>query len=43
MATDLGVLVGRVLHITKHSKVIGDVVKKFLEESVSGKNQFVKS
>jgi hypothetical protein len=35
-ATDLGVLVGRILQITKHSKVIGDVVKKFLEESVSG-------
>jgi len=35
-ATDLGVLVGRILQITKHSKVVGDVVKKFLEESVSG-------
>jgi hypothetical protein len=35
-ATDLGVLVGRILQVTKHSKVIGDVVKKFLEESVSG-------
>jgi hypothetical protein len=34
-AMDMGVLVGRILHITKHSKVIGDVVKKFLEESVS--------
>ena len=34
-ATDLGVLVGRILQVTKHSKVIGDVVKKFLEESVS--------
>lgn len=32
-AMDMGVLVGRILQITKHSKVIGDVVKKFLEES----------
>jgi hypothetical protein len=35
-ATDLGVLVGRVLHVAKHSKIIGDIVKKLLEESVSG-------
>jgi hypothetical protein len=35
-ATELGVQVGRVLQIAKHSKVVGDVVKKFLEESVSG-------
>jgi hypothetical protein len=34
-AMDMDMLVGRVLHITKHSKVIGDIVKKFLEESVS--------
>jgi hypothetical protein len=26
---------GRILHITDQSKVIGDVVKKFLDESVS--------
>ena len=35
-ATDLGVQVGRILQIAKHSKVVGDVVKKFLEDSVSG-------
>jgi len=34
-AMDMGILVGRILQLTKHSKVIGDVVKKFLEESVS--------
>lgn len=33
-AMEMGILVGRILQITEHSKVIGDVVKKFLEESV---------
>jgi hypothetical protein len=32
---DMGIVVGRVLQITKHSSVIGDIVKKFLEELVS--------
>lgn len=34
-AMDMGIVVGRVLQITKHSSVIGDIVKKFLEELVS--------
>ncbi|KDR13974.1 Metabotropic glutamate receptor 5 [Zootermopsis nevadensis] len=32
IATEMGILVGRILQITKHSNVIGDIVKKFLEE-----------
>jgi hypothetical protein len=35
IAVDMGIPVGRILHISKHSKVIGEVAKKFLEESVS--------
>lgn len=34
-AMEIGILVGRILQITEHSKIIGDVVKKFLEESES--------
>jgi hypothetical protein len=33
-AMEMGILVGRILKITEHSKVIGDFVKKFFEESV---------
>jgi hypothetical protein len=32
---EMGILVGRILQITKHSNVVGDIVKKFLEELVS--------
>jgi hypothetical protein len=33
-AMEMGILVGRILQIGEHSRVTGDVVKKFLEESV---------
>ncbi|XP_069693056.1 metabotropic glutamate receptor 8-like [Periplaneta americana] len=32
---EMGILIGRLLKVTKHSKLIGDIVKKFLEESDS--------
>lgn len=32
---EMGILVGRILQITKHSNVIGDIVRTFLEELVS--------